>query len=111
MRLLRILPHVEPNEIEVPEVCPYEDRAGESLHHHQTAQKALRDTQYPAVEVERYQCLRCGRTFRVYPIGMNRGGDIAAAEGTGGDDVPVGLELRCDVAGAGAAGGSHTPKL
>jgi hypothetical protein len=73
MHLLLILPRVEPNEIEVPQICPYEDCAGESLRHHQTVRKALRDTQYPAVDAERYQCLKCRRTFRVYPLGVNRG--------------------------------------
>jgi len=31
--------------------------------------KALRDTVYQEVQVHRYQCLRCKRTFRVYPEG------------------------------------------
>jgi hypothetical protein len=34
--------------------------------------KALRDTVYPRVKVQRYQCLRCKRTFRVYPRGVSR---------------------------------------
>jgi hypothetical protein len=66
MHLLLILPRVEPNEIEVPQICPYEDCAGESLRHHQTVRKALRDTQYPAVDAERYQCLRCIAKTQVY---------------------------------------------
>jgi transposase-like protein len=31
--------------------------------------KALRDTMYHQVPVHRYQCLKCKRTFRVYPEG------------------------------------------
>jgi transposase-like protein len=31
--------------------------------------KALRDTVYHEVQVHRYQCLKCKRTFRVYPEG------------------------------------------
>src|SRR5438034_10307258 len=31
--------------------------------------KSLRDTVYHEVQVHRYQCLRCKRTFRVYPEG------------------------------------------
>jgi transposase-like protein len=31
--------------------------------------KALRDTVYQEVQVHRYQCLKCKRTFRVYPEG------------------------------------------
>ena len=83
MRLLLILPRVEPTEIDVPQVCPYEDCAGESLRHHQTVQKALRDTQYPAVEAERYQCLKCGRTFRIYPTGVNQGEISLRVKGLG----------------------------
>jgi transposase-like protein len=35
----------------------------------QQVAKALRDTVYQEVQVHRYQCLRCKRTFRVYPEG------------------------------------------
>ncbi|HEV2581202.1 MAG TPA: hypothetical protein VGT44_10160 [Ktedonobacteraceae bacterium] len=34
--------------------------------------KPLRDTLYQQVQVHRYQCLKCKRTFRVYPEGTNR---------------------------------------
>lgn len=33
--------------------------------------KALRDTVYQEVQAYRYQCLKCGRTFRVYPQGVS----------------------------------------
>jgi len=33
--------------------------------------KALRDTVHRQVEVHRYRCLKCGRTFRVYPPGVS----------------------------------------
>lgn len=39
---------------------------------HQTVTKTVRDTVYPQVEARRYQCLRCGRTFRVYPQGVTQ---------------------------------------
>lgn len=35
-------------------------------------EKPLRDTRYPEVEARRYVCVRCGRTFRVYPQGVTR---------------------------------------
>jgi hypothetical protein len=38
----------------------------------QEVTKALRDTVYHEVQVHRYECLRCQRTFRVYPQGTNR---------------------------------------
>lgn len=33
--------------------------------------KALRDTVYQEVQAHRYQCLKCGRTFRVYSQGVS----------------------------------------
>lgn len=33
--------------------------------------KQLRDTVYPLVKAYRYQCLRCQRTWRVYPQGVS----------------------------------------
>lgn len=35
--------------------------------------KALRDTKHQQVEAYRYRCLKCGRTFRVYPAGVSQG--------------------------------------
>jgi hypothetical protein len=32
--------------------------------------KALRDTVHHQVQVHRYRCLKCKRTFRVYPAGV-----------------------------------------
>jgi len=37
---------------------------------HQPVKKAVRDTVYQQVEAHRYRCLKCGRTFRVYPPGV-----------------------------------------
>ena len=34
--------------------------------------KPLRDTQHAEVVAHRYECLRCGRTFRVYPTGVSK---------------------------------------
>ena len=39
---------------------------------HQPMQKALRDTVHQQVEVHRYRCLKCQRTFRVYPTGVSQ---------------------------------------
>jgi hypothetical protein len=70
MRLHMILPRVEPDEIEPPSECPFEDCDGTYLQLWQKVEKPLRDTQYTKVEVHRYQCLRCFRTHRVYPKGV-----------------------------------------
>jgi hypothetical protein len=70
MRLHLILPTVEPNEFTEPTHCPYSGCEGHHFRLHQTVSKTVRDTLYPSVEARRYQCLRCRRTFRVYPHGV-----------------------------------------
>jgi transposase-like protein len=72
MRLQLILPRVEPTLITVPSVCPYEGCQGAHFQHHQAVNKAVNDTVYEVLTAHRYKCLRCGRTFRVYPVGVSR---------------------------------------
>jgi len=72
MRLHLILPRVEPTVMSLPASCPYEGCQGIHFRHHQEVAKPLRDTVYPQVGVHRYECLRCKRTFRVYPRGVTR---------------------------------------
>ncbi len=72
MRLRMILPKVEPTEITPPSICPYEGCDGRHFRFHQVVEKPLRDTRYQTVEARRYECLRCGRTFRVYPKGVTK---------------------------------------
>ena len=72
MRLRLILPRVEPTEITPPLICPYDDCEGRHLELHQKVDKAIRDTVYDDVIAYRYECLRCKRTFRVYPQGVTR---------------------------------------
>lgn len=72
MRLRLILPQVVPMEIHPPTVCSYPGCDGRHFRFHQAVGKPLRDTRYPEVEAHRYQCLRCGRTFRLYPRGVTR---------------------------------------
>lgn len=72
MRLQLILPRVEPRVMTLPGRCPYEDCQGTHFRHHQAVSKPLRDTIYPQVVVHRYECLRCKRTFRVYPTGVTK---------------------------------------
>lgn len=71
MRLKLILPQVGP-EIQPPLLCPYEGCGGQHFRLHQVVEKPLRDTRYPEVEAHRYECLRCRRTFRVYPKGVTQ---------------------------------------
>src|SRR5438270_5829658 len=70
MRLHLLLPKVDPKAIAEPSKCPYADCTGKRVQLHQPVSKALRDTVYQQVEVHRYRCLKCGRTFRVYPPGV-----------------------------------------
>lgn len=73
MRLnVRISP-VEPGVYELPKRCPYPDCGGKHFQQHQDhCAKAIRDPKHEAVEAQRYRCLRCGRTFRVYPKGVSQ---------------------------------------
>jgi hypothetical protein len=72
MRLRILLPKVNPEAIRVPTHCVYAGCGGRKFHLRQEVSKALRDTVYHEVQVPRYQCLRCKRTFRVYPEGTTR---------------------------------------
>ncbi len=72
MRLRILLPKVNPEAIAVPSTCPYAGCGGRKFHLRQQVAKPLRDTVYQEVQVPRYQCLRCKRTFRVYPEGTTR---------------------------------------
>lgn len=71
MRLHLLLPKVNPEKIIAPSKCSYAGCSGRKFRLHQPVNKALRDTVYQHVEVYRYQCLKCGRTFRVYPEGVS----------------------------------------
>lgn len=71
MRLELRLPSVKPDEWQVPSVCRYAACGGQHFRLHQIVSKPVRDTVYVTVTARRYQCLRCRRTFRVYPTGVN----------------------------------------
>lgn len=72
------LPKVEPTHIEPPTLCPLRDRKnpkkcnGTHFKEHQLrCRKPLRDTRHTQVTAQRYRCLKCNRTFRVYPSGVS----------------------------------------
>ena len=44
---------------------------GKRFHLRQEVRKPVRDTVYSKVTARRYACLRCGQTFRVYPLGIS----------------------------------------
>jgi transposase-like protein len=71
MRLHLLLPKVNPKEITPPSQCADPNCQGRKFRFHQPVNKALRDTVYQEVQAHRYQCLKCGRTFRVSPQGVD----------------------------------------
>jgi transposase-like protein len=53
--------------------CPYDGCEGKHFKTHQAhCKKSVRDTKIEQVEVYRRKCLRCKRTHRVYPKGVNQ---------------------------------------
>jgi len=74
MRIQVQLPKVEPEVHVEPEKCPYSDCEGAHFKAHgiQGEAKAVRDFDHDEVSCHRRKCLKCGRTFRVYPPGVSR---------------------------------------
>ena len=74
MRIRVRLPTVEPGEYSRPKECPYEGCGGRFFRPHglKGEKKAIRDLRYEQVKSYRYRCLRCDRTFRVYPQGVSQ---------------------------------------
>jgi transposase-like protein len=72
MRLRLLLPKVTPEAITVPSTCRYAGCGGRKFHLRQEVAKPLRDRVDHEVQVPRSHCLRCKRTFRVYPEGTTR---------------------------------------
>lgn len=83
MRLKLLLPPVRPDVYEEPTLCPREGCGGTHFYLRQESHKPLRDTLLPAVVARRYACLRCGVTFRVYPIGVSNAQTSARLKGLG----------------------------
>jgi transposase-like protein len=73
MRLNLILPVVDPKRMVQPEKCPYEKCSGEHFKKRQEVKKAIRDSEYQEMRALRYECMKCRRTFRVYPQGVGAG--------------------------------------
>jgi len=70
MRLNLILPKVNPGKIIKPDKCPYSQCGGKHCIVRQEVKKPIRDSKYEEVSALRYECLKCRRTFRVYPQGV-----------------------------------------
>jgi len=81
MRLLVIPPPVQPEVYPEPEGCPCVDCGSRHVQFRQAVRKPLRDPFVPEVVAHRYQCPRCGRTFRVYPVGVSHDQTSARLKG------------------------------
>lgn len=71
MELHLLFARIEPTAPD-PVVCPRHGCDGTQFRRHQQVTKAIKDPIHQALAVSRYQCLRCGRTFRAYPPGVTR---------------------------------------
>ena len=83
MQLQLIMPHTKPKVTSEPTCCPYQDCAGKQLKRYQEVTKPLKDAVYESVAAHRHRCLRCGRTFRVYPAGVTRAHTSERVKGLG----------------------------
>jgi transposase-like protein len=83
MRLSLILPVVKPEQYLEPEQCVNPKCKGKYFRWRQEVPKNVRDTQYEQVLARRYECLRCHRTFRVYPQGVLAGQFSQRVKGIG----------------------------
>jgi transposase-like protein len=73
------LPKLEPNAIQLPTRCPLKHPktrrrcTGRRFKMHQVhCRKPVRDLRHTQVIARRYRCLKCQRTFRVYPEGVSK---------------------------------------
>lgn len=64
------LPDVKQKTENRPQQCPY--CAGETFQRWGKVSKPVRDKRYRSVQVYRYLCCSCRRTFRYYPQGVDR---------------------------------------
>ena len=71
MRLKLLLPDVKIGKYSQPKKCSHPGCPGKTFYPRQIVLKKIVDTQYVEVSAWRYQCAKCGCTFRVYPEGVN----------------------------------------
>ncbi len=83
MRLKLLLPPVQPDTYVEPTRCPLSDCGGTRFKVRQYWRKPLRDTVLSEVVARRYECVRCQRTFRLYPTGVSRAHSSARLKGLG----------------------------
>jgi hypothetical protein len=72
MRLKLLLPEVKLEHFVIPPCCPSNGCKGKGFYPRQAVEKKIVDAKHKQVQAWRYQCNRCGHTFRVYPQGVNK---------------------------------------
>jgi len=72
MRLKLLLPDVKVAEFSEPKRCVHIGCGGMIFYPRQIVSKKIVDTKYDEVLACRYECTKCGCTFRVYPAGVNK---------------------------------------
>ncbi len=81
MRLQIVPPPVCPEVYPEPTGCPHPDCGSRHVQFRQAVPKPVRDLRVNAVIAHRYQCPRCGRTFRAYPVGISHDQTSARLKG------------------------------
>jgi hypothetical protein len=71
MRLNLLLPNVEPTKFEKPVKCAQPGCCGMRFYPRQEVTKKIVDSEYEEVTAWRYECAKCGCTFRVYAQGVS----------------------------------------
>ena len=104
MRLLVILPPVQPEVYPEPDGCPSADCGSHHVQFRQAVRKPLRDTQLHEVVAQRYRVARCGRTFRVYPVGVSHDQTSARLKGVAVMFYVLGMSYGAVATGAGGLG-------
>lgn len=72
MRMQVQLPEVKPDEYEEMEVCPACGCEHFKAHGKQGYEKKVRDLKYEQVISQRVKCVRCKKTYRIYPRGVSQ---------------------------------------
>ncbi len=84
MRLKLLLPPGLPDTYPERALGPYDGCEGTRFRRRQDLRKPVQDTlvsQVSQVVARRYQCVRCERTFRVYPTGGSKAHNCALLKG------------------------------
>ena len=86
------LPDVKRRSEGRPGKCPY--CGGETFQRWGQVRKPVKDNRYRTVQVYRYRCCRCGRTFRHYPEGVSNADQTERMKKLAGICWMLGLSCR-----------------